>query len=110
MTDAAAPPLRKRILVVHPDPAVTEQVEQRLQPLYGVACVHDPRQALAVAHATRPDAVICGIDMPGLSGAELRFQLAQDAQTRRIPVLLLADADIAARVAQLIADAQAAQA
>jgi len=101
---------RKRILVVHPDPAVTEQVERRLHALYRVASVHDPRQALAVAHAVQPDAVVCGLDMPGFSGGELQFQLAQHAQTRHIPVLLLADDDIAARVAQLIADAQAAQA
>ncbi len=101
---------RKRILVVHHDPAVTEQIEHRLRALYGVASVHDPRQALAVAHAVQPDALICGADMPALSGAELQFQLAQDARTCGIPVLLLADEDIAARVAQLIADAQAAQA
>jgi CheY-like chemotaxis protein len=81
----------RRILVVDDDPAVTERLEVELHARYEVASVHDPRQALALARALAPDAVLCGVDLPRMPGVEVCHALAEDPQTCDVAFVYLVD-------------------
>lgn len=56
---------------------------------YAITVCHDSRQALAHAKALRPSAILLDVLMPGLSGPEVAEQLADDSETRAIPVVFL---------------------
>jgi two-component system response regulator RegX3 len=57
----------------------------------GMRFVHaaDGATALRLAHAERPDIVILDLMLPGLDGLEVCRQLRRDAQTRRVPIIML---------------------
>lgn len=80
---------RPRILVVDDDPAVTELLELKLDPLYRVSVTNNPREVQQLARQLKPAAVICDIDMPELDGGEVCRRLREDPQTRSIPLLYL---------------------
>ena len=80
-------PDKPRILVVDDDPAVTELLELKLDALFDVSTTNDPREVQALARTLKPQAVVCDIDMPGMDGGDVCRRLAEDPQTRHIPVL-----------------------
>ena len=80
---------KPRILVVDDDPAVTELLELKLDPLFEVHTTNDPREVQALARTLQPQAVVCDIDMPVMDGGDVCRRLGEDPQTRRIPVLYL---------------------
>lgn len=80
---------RKKILLVDDDNVVVAYLSHRLGLHYEMTATTNPRAALRMARAQRPDLILCDIDMPGMSGGELTFALAQDAKVSHIPVLYL---------------------
>ena len=49
----------------------------------------DGPQGLAAAREKRPDAIVCDVMMPGMTGYEVLAQLRADAQLATVPVILL---------------------
>ena len=80
---------KRRILLIDDDAAVTSYLMVKLAKLFEVSSINDPRQAVAMARIDRPDAILCDIDMPHMSGGDVTAALAADPQTARIPVIYL---------------------
>jgi two-component system alkaline phosphatase synthesis response regulator PhoP len=81
----------RRILVVDDDEGIRQVAQMSLEMVGGhdvltAACGYD---AVARARATRPDAILLDVMMPGLDGPATFLQLQADAGTREIPVILL---------------------
>ena len=65
-----------QLLVVDDEQAVTELLDEHLRACgYDVAVAHDGGQALIMAAARRPDAVLLDITMPGPDGTEVLARL-----------------------------------
>jgi len=80
---------RPKILIVDDDPAVTELLELKLDPLFEVRATNNPREVQAIARALQPQVVVCDIDMPVMDGGEVCRRLREDPSTAHIPVLYL---------------------
>jgi CheY-like chemotaxis protein len=80
---------RKKILLVDDDHAVTAYLQLKLGNAYDVLVTNEPRAVLALACKEQPDLVLCDIDMPGMDGGDVCRALADNEQTRRIPLLYL---------------------
>ena len=81
----------RTILIADRHTHVVNALMQRLRSAgFLVATANDGAEALSLAIALQPDAILVDYQMPGLSGPELCVFLARDAATRNIPVVLLA--------------------
>ena len=80
---------RKKLLLIDDDEAVLALLVARLATRYEVFSSTDPTQAVPLAREEQPDAVLCDIDMPEMSGGEVVAALAADAFTVHIPVVYL---------------------
>ncbi|MBI5278491.1 MAG: response regulator [Burkholderiales bacterium] len=80
---------RKKILVVDDDPAVLKILETKLASRYYVVTTGNPAGALALARREKPDAVLCDIDMPDMTGGDVAAALAGDPATAFIPFVYL---------------------
>ena len=80
---------RKKILLVDDDNVVVAYLSHRLGLHYEMTATTNPRAALRMARAQRPDLILCDIDMPGMSGGDLASALTEDPDTAFIPVLYL---------------------
>ena len=84
------PSARKKILVADDEPDVLSLVALNLQRAgYDVLSAQDGEQALRLAREQLPSLMVLDVMMPGLSGLEVVKQLKQNAQTARIPILML---------------------
>jgi two-component system phosphate regulon response regulator PhoB len=84
------PSARKKILVADDEPDVLSLVALNLQRAgYDVLNAQDGEQALRLAREQLPSLMVLDVMMPGLSGLEVVKQLKQNAQTARIPILML---------------------
>src|SRR5688572_19913163 len=54
---------------------------------YAVIAVKDGLSALRVIDEDRPDTIVLDLDLPPLSGWDLRAEIAAHAETRDIPIL-----------------------
>lgn len=80
---------RKKLLLIDDDEAVLSLLVTKLASRYELFSSTDPRQAVALAKAEQPDAVLCDIDMPGMSGGDVAAALNADPDTAFIPVVYL---------------------
>jgi CheY-like chemotaxis protein len=80
---------KPKILVVDDDQAVVSFLAARLGRHFDVTGTTDPRNAVAMARAEKPDVILCDINMPGMKGDEVAFALAEDGETGRIPLVYL---------------------
>jgi two-component system response regulator MprA len=85
----AAAPL-PRVLVVD-DVALVRQVFGRFLALSGIEPIFavDGLDGLQRARASRPDAIICDLDMPKMDGVALCRALRADGGTRRVPIVVV---------------------
>lgn len=83
-----------RIVVVEDDPSVRGLLVAGLE-LEGheVTVAEDGSAGLAVIRETRPDAVVCDVMMPALSGWDLVTALRSEADFATLPVVLLSARD-----------------
>ncbi|MBA2512735.1 MAG: diguanylate cyclase [Solirubrobacterales bacterium] len=80
---------RPKVLLV--EPSLTQALASRAgleSAGFVVRVVTDPRSALAVARQEHPDAVVAGLDMPGLDGAALCQTVRADPHLSHTPVVL----------------------
>ena len=56
---------------------------------YAIVSAADGRQAVSMAHATKPDLILMDLGLPGIDGWEATAQLKADDNTRHIPIIVL---------------------
>jgi CheY-like chemotaxis protein len=81
----------KRILVVDDEADIREVAQLALEAVggYRVTPAASGREALELARADAPDAILLDVMMPDLDGPSTFALLQQDAATQGIPVVLL---------------------
>ena len=78
------------IMVVEDNEYSRDALARRLERRgYQVVLATDGQQAVAVAHAARPDLILMDLGLPILDGWEATRQLKRDAATRHIPIIVL---------------------
>ncbi|MBA2505740.1 MAG: response regulator [Thermoleophilaceae bacterium] len=83
--------MTRRLLVVDDEPDIRAIVARSLQALAGweVETVSSGRDALERAAASRPDAILLDVMMPGLDGPGTVAELRATEATAQIPVVML---------------------
>lgn len=76
--------MKKRILVVDDEPAVTRMIKLNLEQtgLYEVRTENLGRRAIEAAREFRPDLILLDVMMPGILGSEIAAQLQADPELR----------------------------
>jgi len=82
---------RGTVLYVEDNPANTRLVERALGRYEGVRliCAADGKTGLDLARQNRPDAILLDINLPDMSGMEVRARLREMEATAGIPVIAL---------------------
>ncbi|MBI3373733.1 MAG: response regulator [Betaproteobacteria bacterium] len=76
--------MKKRILVVDDEPAVTRLIKLNLEQTerYEVRTENLARKAIEAAREFRPDLILLDVMMPGMLGSEIAAQLQADPELR----------------------------
>lgn len=81
---------RNHLLVVEDEPDIAEVLQYNLEKEgFEVEVAHRGDTALEAIRRTPPDLLILDLMLPGLDGLELTRALKRDAETSRIPILML---------------------
>jgi CheY-like chemotaxis protein len=80
---------QKKILVVDDDRAVLDWLHAKLGARYRLVSTDSPHNVLPMARETRPDLILCDVDMPGMDGGDVSAALYGDDGLRHIPLLFL---------------------
>jgi CheY-like chemotaxis protein len=74
--------MKKRILVVDDEPAVTRMIKLNLEQtgLYEVRTENQGRRAIEAVREIRPDLILLDVMMPGILGSEIAAQLQADPE------------------------------
>lgn len=88
--------VRKEVLLVEPEPIVSEVTAFRLELLgYRVICVASSEEAFIKINDSIPDLVITDLVLPGMDGMGLIERLTTDEATSDLRILVLSiDADL----------------
>lgn len=81
------------ILVVDDDEFMQELFIAALADKFSVICASNGAQALQMARARAPAAILLDVDMPGLNGYDTCLQLKEDFDTAAIPVIFVSGQD-----------------
>jgi len=96
---------RAKLLLVDDDEAVIEYLNLKLGAEFELMATGSSAGALALARDSRPDLVLCDIELPGMDGGDISAALFAHSETRDIPVVFLtalaSPADLAAKGNQL---------
>jgi CheY-like chemotaxis protein len=96
---------KKKLLLVDDDEAVFEFLSLKLGRELAIVYCASAGEALERLAQSRPDLILCDVDLPGLDGGDLSAALFADGSARDIPFLfltaLLTPTDLAARDNQL---------
>ncbi len=80
----------KKVIVADASPTIKSVADSLLrQHGYDVVCTSDGLQAWEVVQAERPDLVLAGLNLSGISGLELCRQMSGDQLAGGIPVVLM---------------------
>ena len=78
------------IMLVEDNEASRDALSRRLERRgYRVLPAADGRQAVSIAHDSRPDLILMDLGLPVLDGWDATRQLKQDEATRHIPIIVL---------------------
>jgi serine/threonine protein kinase len=88
-TPSGAPSL-PRVLVVDQSRTMRAILRKMIEPLYRVVEATSGEEAIAIAHDTPPDAVVCQAVLPGQSGTTLCQTLRAAPALKGLPFVLLA--------------------
>jgi CheY-like chemotaxis protein len=83
--------MSRRVLIVDDDDAIREVAQSSLELVAGweVQVASSGLQALDLAAAGPPDAILLDVMMPAMDGPTTFARLQADARTRNVPVVLL---------------------
>ena len=80
----------KKILVIEDDPGTLRLIEYTLQHAgYQVLLAKNGLEGLRKAQKGGPDLIILDVMLPGIDGFEICHRLRAEAQTARVPILML---------------------
>jgi response regulator RpfG family c-di-GMP phosphodiesterase len=83
-----------RLLLIDDDPGVRALLRATLDAVaVEVDEAEDTRGAAAAIEASRPDAIVLDVHLPGVDGISFCRQLKRDPRTREIPVVVLSGSD-----------------
>ena len=78
------------ILIVDDSPTEVHVIRQALeQHGYQTAAAADGAEGIRLAKSMKPDLILMDIVMPGVNGFQATRTLANDPETRRIPVIMV---------------------
>jgi signal transduction histidine kinase/DNA-binding response OmpR family regulator len=79
-----------KVLVVDDDPKAVELVAVRIEEHASVVLrAYGGRQAIEIARSERPDVIVLDLMMPDVTGFDVVEALKEDAETARIPILVV---------------------
>jgi CheY-like chemotaxis protein len=85
-----APGRTLKVLIADDDPKAVELIAVRVLALGStVLRAYDGREAIAAARAERPDLIVLDLMMPGVNGFDVVAALHDDAETARIPIVVV---------------------
>lgn len=85
---------RKRILLVDDEPALREIYDVELtRSGYEVLLATNGEEGLATIRREMPDAILLDLQMPVKDGFDVLRELSRDERLKRIPVVILSNAD-----------------
>jgi CheY-like chemotaxis protein len=94
----------KKVVVAESSPTIKSVADSLLrQSGFDVVCTSDGLQAWEVICAEKPDLVLAGLTLSGISGLELCRQITSDRATGGIPVVLMIGANDTLREEELLA-------
>jgi CheY-like chemotaxis protein len=94
----------KKIVVAESSPTIKSVADSLLrQSGYDVVCTSDGLQAWEVISAEKPDLILAGLSLSGISGLELCRQVTSDRLTGGIPVVLMIGAHDTIREEEIVA-------
>jgi CheY-like chemotaxis protein len=80
---------KRKLLLVDDDDSVLVYLTAKLTKHFDVVSTTDPTEAHSLARRHLPDAILCDIDMPEMSGGDVAAELQNDTLTARIPLIYL---------------------
>ncbi len=84
-----------RVLVVDDDPKAVDLMTTRLAGLATeVLCAHGGAEAITVARREMPDLIVLDLLMPDVNGFDVVDALNEDAETARIPIMVVTSKNI----------------
>jgi len=94
----------KKVVVAESSPTIKSVADSLLrQSGYDVVCTSDGLQAWEVILSEKPDLVLAGLSLSGISGLDLCRQITSDRLTGGIPVVLMLGANDTIREEELVA-------
>ncbi|MBN9392705.1 MAG: response regulator [Chloroflexi bacterium] len=88
------------VLVVDDEESLCELLAEVLSGDYEVIKAFNGKAALELARERKPDIIISDVMMPHMSGVEMLRALRDDAETEKIPVILLSAAPPRSKVVE----------
>ena len=86
MTDGAKP----RVLIVDDEPSIAKILRKQLEVAgFDVTVAVDGLEGLTKAREAHPDVIVLDVMLPKMNGHEVCRTLKQDADMKRIPILML---------------------
>ncbi|MCC6143199.1 MAG: response regulator [Candidatus Hydrogenedentes bacterium] len=81
---------KHHILIVDDEEDILELVRYNLEKVgYQVSCAETGTEAIRIARAELPDAILLDLMLPGLDGLEVTSLLKNDVKTRHLPIVML---------------------
>ena len=80
---------KAKILLIDDDEAALALLEAKLGSRYAMVTTSRPEAVLQLARETKPDLILCDIEMPGIDGGDLSAMLFSRDDTRGIPLVYL---------------------
>ena len=85
---------KKKVCIVDDDPSVREIYLMKFnQEGFDVSLATNGEEGLQVIRKERPDIILLDLQMPVKHGVEVLAELHQDAELRKIPVIVLTNID-----------------
>ncbi|MBP9698217.1 MAG: response regulator [Candidatus Moranbacteria bacterium] len=85
---------KKKVCIVDDDPSVREIYLMKFnQEGFDVSLATNGEEGLQVIRKERPDIILLDLQMPVKNGVEVLAELHQDAELRKIPVIVLTNID-----------------
>lgn len=78
-----------KLLIVDDNPSVTDMVRMAIEEEHEVLTAENARSGLRLAREEDPDLILLDVMMPDVGGYEMLRLLQGDAQTVRIPVIMI---------------------
>jgi DNA-binding response OmpR family regulator len=82
--------LRKKILIVDDDPAVSGMLQKLFKAYqYRTVTAHDGLEALGTVRKERPDLIVLDVMLPGMDGFKVCRMIKYDQKLKQIPIMIL---------------------